>query len=85
MVERPKLLIADELSLGLAPIVVEELYQRLGELRDQGTALLIVEQQVAHALQLCDHVILLSHGAISWQGPSDDAGGVLTGALGSAG
>ena len=85
MVERPKLLIADELSLGLAPIVVEELYQRLDELRDQGTALLIVEQQVAHALQLCDHVILLSHGAISWQGPSDDAGGVLTGALGSAG
>jgi branched-chain amino acid transport system ATP-binding protein len=83
MVERPKLLIADELSLGLAPIIVEELYARLEELREQGTALLIVEQLVSHALELCDHVIVLSHGAVTWQGPSDEAGGVLTGALGS--
>src|SRR3954454_16420966 len=54
MVEAPKVLVADELSLGLAPIIVDELYEGLGRLRDAGTALLIVEQQVGHALRLCD-------------------------------
>ena len=50
MVEVPKILIADELSLGLAPIIVDELYEGLRRLRDEGTALLIIEQQIGHAL-----------------------------------
>jgi branched-chain amino acid transport system ATP-binding protein len=74
MVERPKLLVADELSLGLAPIVVDEVYEALGRLREAGTALLIVEQQVTHALSLCDRVVLLQHGSVSWSGPSAEAG-----------
>ncbi len=77
MVEVPKILIADELSLGLAPIIVDQLYQSLQRLRDEGTALLIVEQQVVHALDLADRVILLDHGTVSWQGTSTDATDVI--------
>jgi branched-chain amino acid transport system ATP-binding protein len=73
LVEEPKLLVADELSLGLAPIIVDEVYASLDRLRAAGTALLIVEQQVGHALALCDRVVLLDHGAIAWEGPSGEA------------
>lgn len=73
VVERPKLLIADELSLGLAPIIVDELYVSLERLRSEGTALLVVEQQVTHALDLCDRVVVLEHGSVTWSGASEDA------------
>jgi branched-chain amino acid transport system ATP-binding protein len=78
LVEKPKVLIADELSLGLAPIIVDELYAALGRLRAAGSSLLIVEQQVVHALQLCDRVVLLDHGAVSWTGTTSDAANVVT-------
>ena len=78
MVEQPKVLIADELSLGLAPVVVEEVYESLDRLRAEGTALLVVEQQVDHALNLCSRVVVLDHGAVSWTGTSADAAGVVT-------
>jgi branched-chain amino acid transport system ATP-binding protein len=73
LVEEPKLLVADELSLGLAPIIVDEVYANLDRLRAAGTALLIVEQHVGHALALCDRVVLLDHGSITWEGPSSEA------------
>jgi branched-chain amino acid transport system ATP-binding protein len=73
LVEAPKLLVADELSLGLAPIVVEEIYESLHRLRSAGTALLIVEQHVGHALRLGDQVAVLDHGSVAWMGPSADA------------
>ena len=73
LVEEPKLLVADELSLGLAPIIVDEVYASLDRLRTAGTALLIVEQHVGHALDLCDRVVLLDHGSISWEGRAADA------------
>ncbi len=78
MVEKPKVLIADELSLGLAPIIVDELYATLERLRAEGTSLLIVEQQVTHALALCDRVVLLAHGSVEWTGTSEEAAGVVT-------
>jgi branched-chain amino acid transport system ATP-binding protein len=73
LVEAPKLLVADELSLGLAPIIVDEIYTQLERLRSEGTSLLIVEQHVAHALTLCDRVVLLEHGSVIWEGPPEDA------------
>ena len=73
LVETPRVLVADELSLGLAPIVVDEVYANLERLRGTGTSLLIVEQHVGHALALCDRVILLDHGAVSWEGTPADA------------
>ena len=77
LVESPRLLIADELSLGLAPMIVDQVFETLGRIRDAGTALLIVEQQVGHALALCDRAAVLEHGLITWQGPSNEAGAVL--------
>lgn len=77
LVEKPRLLIADELSLGLAPIVVDEVYATLASIRSSGTALLIVEQHVQHALGLCDDVALLDHGTIAWTGPATEATDVV--------
>ena len=77
LVESPRLLIADELSLGLAPMVVDQVFETLSRIRDAGTALLIVEQQVGHALELCDRAAVLEHGLITWQGPASEAGPVL--------
>jgi branched-chain amino acid transport system ATP-binding protein len=85
MVEAPTLLIADELSLGLAPIIVDELYATLARLRAEGTALLIVEQQVVHALELCDRVVVLDHGSVSWEGRAAEAGDVVGQAFQAAG
>lgn len=78
LVEKPKLLVADELSLGLAPIIVDEIYVQLERLRSAGTAMLIVEQQVSHALDLCDRAVLLDHGAVSWEGPAAEAGTLIS-------
>ena len=85
LVESPRLLIADELSLGLAPMIVDQVFETLGRVRDTGTALLIVEQQVGHALELCDRAAVLEHGLITWHGPSDEAGAVLESRLFEAG
>ena len=74
LVDKPRLLIADELSLGLAPIVVDEVYATLGKIRDAGTTLLIVEQHVSHALGIADDVIVLVKGEISFYGPVGELG-----------
>jgi branched-chain amino acid transport system ATP-binding protein len=78
LVEVPKVLVADELSLGLAPIIVDEIYGTLERLRSEGSSLLIVEQQVSHALHLCDRVAVLEHGCITWTGNTADAEGVVS-------
>ncbi len=69
LVQPPRLMIVDELSLGLAPIIVGEVYRHLQTIKAQGTALLIVEQHVEHALALADEVIVLSRGAATYHGP----------------
>jgi branched-chain amino acid transport system ATP-binding protein len=73
LVESPVLLVADELSLGLAPRVVDEVYASLTRLRAQGTALLVVEQHLSHALTLCDRVVLLHQGSVAWTGAAGEA------------
>jgi branched-chain amino acid transport system ATP-binding protein len=78
LVEEPKVLVADELSLGLAPIVVEQIYESLQRLRTSGTSLLVVEQHVGHALRLCDRVAVLDHGTVSWVGDSAEAADRVT-------
>ncbi|MDQ1520318.1 MAG: hypothetical protein QOI55_1391 [Actinomycetota bacterium] len=85
LVERPKLLIADELSLGLAPLIVDEVYQTLATIRDAGTTLLIIEQHVSHALELADDVIVLAKGEVAFNGPAADVGDLQAHLLGSNG
>lgn len=76
LVLKPRLLIADELSLGLAPIVTSDVYRVLARVRDAGCALLIVEQHLDHALELADHVVVLQHGEVRFAGAPGDVGGL---------
>jgi branched-chain amino acid transport system ATP-binding protein len=76
LVHEPKLLITDELSLGLAPIIIDEVYETLATIRDSGTSLLIVEQHVHQALTLADDVVVVSKGKVTLSGPVEDLGDV---------
>jgi branched-chain amino acid transport system ATP-binding protein len=76
LVSPPKLLVADELSLGLAPIIVDEVYRSLAAIRDTGTAILLVEQYVGHALGLADDVVVLAKGAVAHAGPAAELGDI---------
>jgi branched-chain amino acid transport system ATP-binding protein len=66
----PKLLVVDELSLGLAPKTVVEVFSALREINLAGTTLLVVEQQVTRALAFADEVILLRKGSVTHTGPA---------------
>ncbi|MCM3885582.1 ABC transporter ATP-binding protein [Frankia sp. R82] len=68
----PSLVLLDEVSMGLAPIVVDTIFEALHVLAARGTALLIVEQYVNRALDVADHVYLISRGSITFQGSSAD-------------
>jgi branched-chain amino acid transport system ATP-binding protein len=85
LVHPPRLLIADELSLGLAPIVVDEVYRNLAAVRDAGATLLIVEQYVGHALQIADEVAVLTKGQVGFQGAADELGDLSEWLLPSSG
>ncbi|MFE0106346.1 ATP-binding cassette domain-containing protein [Streptomyces sp. NPDC059009] len=65
----PKVLIADEPSLGLAPRIVDEVFHLLTELRDAGAGLLLVEEKAAEVLGVADTVAYLAQGRVSWCGP----------------
>jgi len=65
----PSLLLLDEISLGLAPRVVGELYQTLAGLRAAGTTLVIVEQDLARAMAACDDLVCLLEGRVALAGP----------------
>jgi branched-chain amino acid transport system ATP-binding protein len=85
LVEEPRLLIADELSLGLAPIVVDEVYRTLEKIRDLGTTLLIVEQHVHHALAIADDAIVMVKGEVAYTGPVSELGDLQARVLGGSG
>lgn len=74
LVREPKLLITDELSLGLAPVIIDEVYETLATIRDHGTALLIVEQHVRQALTLADDVVVMAKGQVTLSGRTDELG-----------
>lgn len=76
LVRAPKLLITDELSLGLAPVIIDEVYRTLATIRDSGCALLIVEQHVHQALTLADDVVVLSKGRVVLSGTTAELGDV---------
>lgn len=67
----PRLLLLDEPSLGLAPIIVEQVFELIAHLRDQGTTLMLVEQNVAMALDIADRGYVLSGGLITASGSAD--------------
>ncbi len=72
LMARPKILLVDELSLGLAPIVVEAIYEAVARVRERGMTVLIVEQDVQTALEQADRGYVLEVGRIVMAGPAKD-------------
>jgi branched-chain amino acid transport system ATP-binding protein len=68
----PSLLMLDEPSLGLAPLFVDRIFDLMGRLRDEGTTLLLVEQNVDRALRIADRAYVLKSGEVEAQGPADE-------------
>lgn len=64
LLSRPKLLILDEPSLGLAPLVVNEIFDLLERLREEGMTILLIEQNVTHAIQIADRSMVMSAGRV---------------------
>ena len=71
-VQRPKLVLVDEASLGLAPIVVDEIFEFLTNITREGASLLIVDQFVARALAMATHAYILNRGTIVYSGPPQE-------------
>jgi branched-chain amino acid transport system ATP-binding protein len=65
LMANPKLLLCDEISLGLAPIVVRDIYARLPEIVGEGLSVIIVEQDIVQALRAADHVYCLQEGRVA--------------------
>jgi branched-chain amino acid transport system ATP-binding protein len=70
----PKLLIADEMSLGLAPLVVDLVFDSLEQVRQTGISVLLIEQFVHRALEMADDCVILSRGRVGWTGRAAEAG-----------
>ena len=69
---KPRCLLLDEPSLGLVPKMVAELFRILRQICDQGTGVLLVEQNVRQALSVCNHAYILEHGQIVSEGAGQD-------------
>lgn len=72
LMSRPKLLLIDEPSLGLAPTLVDRVYQLLTELKNQGLSMLIVEQEVIRVLNFADRAYAMANGEIVLSGTSQE-------------
>jgi branched-chain amino acid transport system ATP-binding protein len=72
LMSRPKLILLDEPSLGLAPRIVELVFDTISNMRDQGVTILLVEQNVARALDIADRAYVLSSGTIALQGAATE-------------
>ena len=68
LISRPKLILFDEPSLGLAPNIVERTFDIITGIRDAGTTVLMVEQNASAALDMCDHAYLLESGSLAIEG-----------------
>lgn len=74
LMSRPRLLLLDEPSMGLAPMIIDQIFRIIGEIRDGGTTVLVVEQNAAQALRLADRGYVMENGRIAF---TDDASVLL--------
>jgi branched-chain amino acid transport system ATP-binding protein len=69
----PKLIIADEMSLGLAPLVVDFVFESIERASQDGVTIVLIEQFIHRALGLASQCVILKQGSIAWTGPADSA------------
>lgn len=74
----PALLLLDELSMGLAPLIVEELYQTVSQIADSGVSILVVEQFARTALAVSDYAAVMTGGRIVATGEPEEIGRSMT-------
>ncbi len=72
LMSEPKLLICDEISLGLAPVVVNDIYNRIIDVNESGVTVVLVEQEVKRSLDYSDYSYVLVKGQVVMGGPSDE-------------
>ena len=72
LMSEPRLLLLDEPSLGLAPVIVQQIFDWVRAIHDTGTTVLLVEQNVAASLQLARHAYVLSEGRVALHGPAEE-------------
>ncbi len=77
LIRRPAVLVADEPTLGLAPLVIEQLFGLFGELRDDGVTILLAEEKARDVLNIADRVIYLHLGHVLWDVPRSEVGDAL--------
>ena len=70
----PKVVVADEMSLGLAPLVVDAVFEGLDQARKSGITVVLIEQFIHRALAMADSCVILQRGVVSWSGPASEAG-----------
>ena len=73
LMRNPSVIVMDEPSLGLAPIVVKEVFDTIRRIRESGVSVLLVEQNAVQALEVSDYVYVLNGGRIAYEGPSEEA------------
>ena len=72
LMSRPKLLLLDEPSMGLAPKLIQQIFSIIADIREQGTTILLVEQNAAQALKIADRAYILETGEVVREGTGDD-------------
>ena len=68
----PVVLMLDELSMGLAPKIVSQLYEQVAAIAAEGVSVLVVEQFARSVLGVADHAVVMAHGTVQWSGPAGD-------------
>lgn len=72
LMSNPKILLLDEPSLGLAPLIIEEIFKAFTKIREEGTTILIVEQNALQTLKIADYAYVLELGSIGLEGPAKE-------------
>jgi branched-chain amino acid transport system ATP-binding protein len=72
LMSKPRLLMLDEPSLGLAPLIVQEIFRIVQDLKREGVSVLLVEQNARAALQIADYGYVLETGSVALEGPAQD-------------
>jgi len=72
LMAKPKLLLLDEPSLGLAPLIVKEIFQKIQQIKEKGTTILIVEQNAYQTLKIADYVYVLELGKVKTEGKAEE-------------
>jgi branched-chain amino acid transport system ATP-binding protein len=72
LLTRPKFILLDEPSLGLAPQMIDQIFELIAELRAEGITILLVEQNVPLSLEVADHAVVLANGRVVLEGPAEE-------------